>query len=77
MPNRTYANETAGQALHIGDIPNIRADNGGKAPYPVTIRQVANGYVCEIGCQTYVHEGGAMSGLTKLYEGYFKQYEKQ
>lgn len=45
------------------------------SPYPVSIEKVNNGYICKIGCQTYVHEGRAETGLKKLLE-YFERYEK-
>lgn len=45
------------------------------APYPVRIEKVSNGYICKIGCQTYVHEGRAETGLKKLLE-YFEKFEK-
>jgi hypothetical protein len=41
----------------------------------VTIHQAVNGYIVSIGCQTYVHEGKAATGLAKLV-AYLEKYEK-
>jgi hypothetical protein len=43
-------------------------------PHSVTITKVANGYICKIDCQTFVHEGKAVSGVKKLLD-YFQSFE--
>ena len=72
IANAKYGPETAKQ--DTGSRPPATVFSN-RLPYPASIEKVSNGYICRIGCQTYVHEGRAETGVKKLVE-YFEKFEK-